>query len=335
MRFAKGHGTENDFVLLPDFEDGLALTPALVARLCDRRAGLGGDGVLRVVLAAAQSAGRGGNGEAGYGGPGYGGPSGGDGGPGHRGPSYGEPGDGLDGRDEPPAEWFMDYRNADGSVAEMCGNGIRVFARYLLDHGLVRDLAFTVGTRSGPRRVRVEPDGSITAEMGVPAILGTGRAVIGGLEYAGLRVSLGNPHLAVLASTPVAGFDLSAAPLLDPAEFPQGANVEVVRVTGRRQAEMRVYERGSGPTRSCGTGAVAAAVAAAIASAGPGAGTGPGAGVLPAAVPGTASGAGPVDVPGGRLAVTLIGTASLLTGPAVIVAEGELDDGWLSGADGS
>src|ERR1022692_2505228 len=151
MRFAKGHGTENDFVLLPDFEDGLALTPALVTRLCDRRAGLGGDGVLRVVLAAAEAAGRGGNGEAGYGGPGYGGPSGGDGGPGHRGPSYGEPGYGLDGRDEPPAEWFMDYRNADGSVAEMCGNGIRVFARYLLDHCLVRDLAFTVGTRSGPR----------------------------------------------------------------------------------------------------------------------------------------------------------------------------------------
>ena len=337
MRFAKGHGTENDFVLLPDFEDDLALTPALVTRLCDRRAGLGGDGVLRVVLAAAQSAGGGGNGGTGYGEPGYGGSgAGGDGGPGYGGPgyggpSYGEPGYGLDGRGEPPAEWFMDYRNADGSVAEMCGNGIRVFARYLLDHGLVRDLAFTVGTRSGPRRVRAEPDGSITAEMGVPAILGTGRAVIGGLEYAGLRVSLGNPHLAVLASTPVAGFDLSAAPLLDPAEFPQGANVEVVRVTGNRQAEMRVYERGSGPTRSCGTGAVAAAVAAAIASAGLGAG----AGLVPAAVPETASGTWTVDVPGGRLAVTLVGTASLLTGPAVIVAEGELDDGWLSGADGS
>jgi diaminopimelate epimerase len=104
---------------------------------------------------------------------------------------------------------------------------------------------------------------------------------------------------------------------------------------------MRVYERGSGPTRSCGTGAVAAAVAAAIASAGPGAGAGlsagagPGAGVVPAAVPETASGTWTVEVPGGRLTVTLVGTASLLTGPAVIVAEGELDDGWLSGADGS
>jgi diaminopimelate epimerase len=308
MRFAKGHGTENDFVLLPDFEDDLALKPALVTRLCDRRAGVGGDGVLRVVLAAAAQRAGDGNGRAGYGLD-----------------SAGDLGD----SGGPPAEWFMDYRNADGSAAEMCGNGVRVFARYLLEHGLVRDLAFTVATRSGPRRVQVEPDGSITAEMGVPAILGPGRAVIGGLEYTGLRVSLGNPHLAVLVNTPVAGFDLSAAPLLDPAEFPQGANVEVARITGHRQAEMRVHERGSGLTRSCGTGAVAAAVAAAVASAGPGAGDGAG----PATVPETANGTWTVDVPGGRLAVTLIGTASLLTGPAVIVAEGELDDAWLSAAD--
>ena len=306
MRFAKGHGTENDFVLLPDFEGNLDLTPALVTRLCDRRAGLGGDGVLRVVLAAAQAAG----GDAGW--P----AAGGDG---------VQPDDGLDGAGEPAAEWFMDYRNADGSAAEMCGNGIRVFARYLLDHGLVRDLAFTVATRSGPRRVRAEPDGSITAEMGVPAILGTGRAVIGGLECAGLRISLGNPHLAVLTGRPVGDFDLSAAPLLDPAEFPAGANVEVARITGERHAEMRVYERGSGPTRSCGTGAVAVAVAAAVASAG--------AGPDLAAVPETANGTWTVDVPGGRLAVTLVGTASLLTGPAVIVADGELDDAWLAGAE--
>src|SRR5712692_4625897 len=305
MRFAKGHATENDFVVLPDFEDDLALTPALVTRLCDRRAGLGADGVLRVVLAAAVRTG-GGTGTA---------------------DGSGWPEHGLDGGGEPPAEWFMDYRNADGSAAEMCGNGIRVFARYLLDHGLVRDLAFTVATRSGPRKVRVEPDGSITAEMGVPAMLGPGRAVIAGQEYTGLRISLGNPHLAVLVGTPVADFDLSAPPLLDPAEFPDGANVEVTRITGDRQAEMLVHERGSGLTRSCGTGAVAAAVAAAIASATPGASTGTG----PAVLPETASGTWTVSAPGGRLAVTLLGTASLLTGPAVIVAEGELDDAWLAG----
>jgi diaminopimelate epimerase len=326
MRFAKGHGTENDFVLLPDFEDDLVLTPALVTRLCDRRAGLGGDGVLRIVLAAAVQAAGGGDND-------WQAAGGGDDGGWQAGGGIGQPDYGLDGSGEPPAEWFMDYRNADGSAAEMCGNGIRVFARYLLDHGLVRDLAFTVATRSGPRRVRAEPDGSITAEMGVPAILGTGQTVIGGREYTGLRISLGNPHLAILVSTPVAGFDLSAAPLLDPAEFPEGANVEVARVTGERQAEMRVHERGSGPTRSCGTGAVAAAVAAAVASVGPGAGAGTGVGTGLAVVPETPNGTWTVDVPGGRLAVTLIGTASLLTGPAVIVGEGELDDAWLAGAD--
>jgi diaminopimelate epimerase len=313
MRFAKGHGTENDFVVLPDFEDDLVLTPALVTRLCDRRAGLGGDGVLRVVLAAAAGRRPGGGGH------------------GDSGPWYELAGG------EPAAEWFMDYRNADGSAAEMCGNGIRVFARYLLDHGLVRDLAFTVATRSGPRQVRVEPDGSITAEMGVPAILGPGRAVIGGQDYPGLRVLLGNPHLAVLVDTPVAGVDLSVPPLLDPAEFPDGANVEVTQVTGERQAEMRVHERGSGPTKSCGTGAVAAAVAAAIASVTPAAGLGGpvgagGAWARPAVVPEAANGTWTISVPGGRLLVTLLGTASLLTGPAVIVAEGELDDAWLASA---
>ena len=289
MRFAKGHGTENDFIVLPDFEDDLTLTPELIIRLCDRRAGIGADGVLRVVLASAL-----------------------------------ETGGAAPAAGDPAPEWFMDYRNADGSIAEMCGNGIRVFARYLLDHGLARTLAFTVGTRSGWRKVAVEADGSITAEMGVPAILGAGQAVIGGLGCGGLRISLGNPHLAVLADTPVADYDLSSAPLLDPAEFPEGANVEVVRITGDRRAEMRVYERGSGVTRSCGTGAVAAAVAAALAGADPSA--------MPALVPEGATGTWTVDVPGGSLGVTLVGTASLLTGPAVIVAEGELDDAWLSAA---
>src|SRR5919108_2575815 len=145
MRFVKGHGTENDFVILPDPGGSLDLTPAMVARLCDRRAGIGADGVLRVVRTKAVLPG---DGEA-------------------------LPGDGE-------AEWFMDYRNADGSVAEMCGNGIRVFARYLVRHGLAAGPEFTVATRSGPRLVRMRAGGGVTADMGSVAVLGPGSAVIAG-----------------------------------------------------------------------------------------------------------------------------------------------------------
>jgi diaminopimelate epimerase len=114
---------------------------------------------------------------------------------------------------------------------------------------------------------------------------------------------------------PVADIDLTAPPEVDKARFPDGANVELVRARGGRQLEMRVHERGSGVTLSCGTGAVAAAVAAAAAG-----------------EPGAA--AWTVDVPGGSLTVTLCETTSLLTGPAVIVAEGELCDDWLPGLVG-
>jgi len=283
MRFAKGHGTENDFVILPDPGDPARLPATLAARLCDRHAGLGADGVLRVVRTAALPAG----------GPG--------------------------GADE--AEWFMDYRNADGSVAEMCGNGLRVFARYLLEHGMAEGPAFTVATRAGLRRVRVEPDGSITADMGPVTVLGPGRAVSGGTVFDGLRISVGNPHLACLVDAPLDKFDLSAPPELDPEQFPAGANVELVQLTGPGSLAMRVHERGSGETRSCGTGAVAAAAAAA--AAGQAAGTGAGGG----------STSWQVSVPGGQLTVTLDGTTSWLTGPAVIVAEGELAPSWLAAGD--
>jgi len=277
MRFAKGHGTGNDFVILPDPDGALDLTPELVRKLCDRRFGIGGDGVLRVVRAAKHPDAVGMAAEAG---------------------------------------WFMDYRNADGSISEMCGNGIRVFARYLAERGLVTGPAFTVATRSGFRRVRLEEDGDVTAEMGAVTVLGPGRAVVGGpggLACEGLRISVGNPHLACLVDAPLAGFDLTGPPLLDLAQFPEGGNVELVRVTGPRTAQMRVHERGSGETRSCGTGAVAAAAAAATAA-------------------GQDRGSWQMSVPGGRLTVTLESGAGWLRGPAVIVAEGELDDAWLAAA---
>jgi diaminopimelate epimerase len=275
--FAKGHGTENDFVILPDPGGRHDLTPAHAARLCDRRAGIGADGVLRVVRTrdtdqAAQAG---------------------------------------------QAEWFMDYRNADGSIAEMCGNGIRVFTRYLLEHGLAAGPSFAVATRSGVRQVRAEPDGRITVDMGPARVLGPGRAVIGGAVRDGLRISVGNPHLACLVNDALDKFDLAAPPGLDPADFPGGGNVELVRVTGPAALSMRVHERGSGETRSCGTGAVAAAAAAACAT---------------SSATKTVPGQWHVTVPGGALTVTFDAGTSWLTGPAVIVAEGELDPDWLAAA---
>jgi diaminopimelate epimerase len=315
MRFAKGHGTENDFVILPDPDGELDLTPALVSRLCDRRAGIGADGVLRVVevevLAAALTESGPGESRVPAGGAGtltsaaataLAAPA----------VTAGSPAADRAAEDGSAAEWFMDYRNADGSVAEMCGNGVRVFARYLLDHGLAAGPEFAIETRSGPRVVREEPDGRITVDMGAPAVLGAGRARVGGVDCAGLRISLGNPHLACVVESPLDSYDFAGPPVLDPVLFPEGANVEVVRLTGERNAQMRVYERGSGPTRSCGTGAVAAAVAAAEST-------------------GEREGTWLIRVPGGDLVITLTPTTSLLTGPAVIVAEGELCAGWLAG----
>ena len=309
MRFAKGHGTENDFVILHDPDGAIDLTPGLAARLCDRRAGLGADGVLRAVRVSRDAAD----------------------------PAARTGGDG--------AEWFMDYRNADGTLAEMCGNGIRVFGRYLLDHDLVGGPEFAVATRGGTRLVRPEPDGEITVDMGVPQVLGTGRATLAGQPLEGLRVSLGNPHLACLVDSPLAELDLSQPPALDAEQFPDGVNLELVSVVGNGHILMRVYERGSGVTRSCGTGAVAAAVAAEGRSApappaddglsadradGAASGRSAGGGAPAGAVP-PLSGGWVVDVPGGRLRVTFDGRTSFLTGPAVIVAEGELDQAWLSG----
>jgi diaminopimelate epimerase len=275
MRFAKGHGTGNDFVILPDPDNHLHLTAALVARMCDRHFGIGADGVLRVVRTAA----------------------------------VGEDAAGQH------AEWFMDYRNADGSVAEMCGNGVRVFARYLIEQGMATGPELTIATRAGTRAVRAEPDGQFTVDMGGATVFGEGEAQAGGQRLAGLAISVGNPHLACIVTQPLAAIDLDSPRVLRPVALTAGANIEVIRVLRDREVEMRVHERGSGLTLSCGTGAVAAAVAAAV-----------WAGEWPAesAMPWT------VHVPGGKLAVTPSAETSLLTGPAEIVASGELAERWLA-----
>jgi|HubBroStandDraft_5_1064220.scaffolds.fasta_scaffold02772_6 diaminopimelate epimerase len=278
MRFAKGHGTGNDFVILPDPDGLLDLPASLVARMCDRRFGVGGDGVLRVVRTGAAG---------------------------------GEVPGGQD-----AAEWFMDYRNADGSVAEMCGNGVRVFVRYLLDAGLATGPELAVATRAGLRQVREEADGELTVAMGGARLTGEGAVELGGQRLDGLSISVGNPHLACVIASSVWDVDLTRPRLLGPEGPPGGVNVEVLRITGEHELEMRVHERGSGVTLSCGTGSVAAAVAAAVAAGDWQAGR-----ELPWVV----------HVPGGRLTVTPSATASLLTGPAEIVASGELAASWLAG----
>ena len=269
--FLKGHGTENDFVLLPDLDGSLhgSLDPALVLALCDRRSGLGADGVLRVVRSAA----------------------------------YDDPA-AVEARDE--AEWFMDYRNSDGSTSEMCGNGVRVFGRYLADHlGVDTSRPVPVGTRGGTKLLTFEPDGRITADMGPPELLGETKVGVGDRSWPATHVSMGNPHAVAFVDSLDDAGPLLDAPTHDAAVFPHGVNVEFVVRRGDRHVAMRVHERGSGETRSCGTGACAVMVAAALSD---------------GAAPGTTY---RVDVPGGRLDVTWTAEGRvLLTGPAVIVAHG-------------
>ncbi|MBD0324152.1 MAG: diaminopimelate epimerase, partial [Aldersonia sp.] len=167
MEFVKGHGTENDFVVLPDPDVRLELRPGAVAALCDRRRGLGADGVLRVARAGALRA-------AGV---------------------LADIPDGVDADD-----WFMDYRNADGSIAEMCGNGVRVFAHFLATRGWETRSSYVVGSRAGARPVTLHrADGfraDVTVDMGVVRDLGTSTVTVAGRVFTGLGVDVGNPHLA-------------------------------------------------------------------------------------------------------------------------------------------
>jgi diaminopimelate epimerase len=280
IRFAKGHGTENDFVVLPDPDGGLDLTPERVAALCDRRRGLGADGVLRVVRWAAL---KDGDVPAAF-------------------PA------------EPGVEWFMDYRNADGGVAEMCGNGVRVFARWLERAGWLPGGAGAVlelGTRAGVREVRFAGD-EVAVDMG-PARLGEESTVtVAGRTFAGRAVDVGNPHLACVTDVALDALDLTTQPAYDGELFPHGVNVEFVSPLRDGGVVMRVHERGVGETRSCGTGTVAAVVAALRAA-------------------GRETGNVAVDTPGGRLRVAVEHGTTVLQGPAVLVASGELDPAWWAG----
>ncbi|NUR40367.1 MAG: diaminopimelate epimerase [Streptomyces sp.] len=283
IAFLKGHGTENDFVIVPDPENVIDLPPAAVAALCDRRAGIGGDGLLHVVRSAAHPEAKGMAAEA---------------------------------------EWFMDYRNGDGSIAEMCGNGVRVFARYLQHAGHATEGDLAVATRGGVKTVRLAKDGDVTVGMG-RALLPEGdvEVSVGERSWPARNVNMGNPHAVAFVEDLAHAGTLYDAPPFSPASaYPDGVNVEFVVDRGPRHVALRVHERGSGETRSCGTGACAVAVATARRDG------------LDPAVTGTPA-TYTVDVPGGTLVITERPDGEIeMTGPAVIVAEGEIDREWLETA---
>jgi diaminopimelate epimerase len=236
IAFTKGHGTGNDFVLVLDSEGWLSLTSKQIAKICDRRFGIGADGFIRVVKSSRLPEGK------------------------------------AILEAEPAALWFMDYYNADGSAAEMCGNGIRVFARYLLDRGLAKiegGSTLAVGTRAGVKDLTQGSNGfavdlgrwKLTSEFTVEAI---------GIEVArpGQGIEIGNPHVVVALSSDAELKDLKLfeAPIVEPAPD-NGANVEFVVPNdpmikdGVGYFSFRVHERGVGETLSCGTGIAAAALA--------------------------------------------------------------------------
>ncbi len=281
MKVSKYHGTGNDFVMIEDLADRWTLTPSLVSALCDRHRGVGADGAIRIA------------------------------------PS-----------DE--ADFFMDYWNADGRVAEMCGNGIRCLAKYVYDRGLSRSEEIEVATRAGVKPLVLRTaDGEVTAvrvDMGEPALeresipmRGTGTYIdqpfeVEGRAYRATAVSMGNPHLVLVGDADPGDLDVRrVGPALEhQEEFPERTNVEFVRIEDGA-LRVRVWERGSGETMACGTGACASLVAANLA--------------------GLVGRRAPVRFPGGELDVEWTdGNRVLLTGPATFVFDAELDDAWVAAA---
>ncbi|MEY4322032.1 MAG: hypothetical protein RL167_760 [Actinomycetota bacterium] len=290
LQFTKGHGTGNDFVLYLDPDGALPLTPGQIAKICDRHFGIGADGVIRVIK------------------------------------SQSLPEGAAILEAEPEAEWFMDYYNADGSTAEMCGNGTRVFARYLTEKGLVElgdGETLSIGTRAGVKDIQRNLAG-FAVDMGRWRLASEALVSAANLSVArpGLGINVGNPHVVVALAEPaeLEQLDLNQAPTLDPAPS-HGANIEFVVPAepmikdGTGHISMRVFERGVGETLSCGTGIVAAALA-----------TRHWAG---ASAPNQWS----VAVPGGTLGVRMFATEEGehvgLSGAAVLVYDGELDLGVL------
>lgn len=286
IAFTKGHGTGNDFVLVLDADGELTLSKAQIAKICDRHFGVGADGLIRVVHSASVPEGK------------------------------------AILEQEPNATWFMDYYNADGAPAEMCGNGIRVFARYLLDRGLAQiegGSTLPVGTRDGVKDITKSSNG-FAVDLGRWRLDGESVVEASGLSVArpAQGINLGNPHavVALASDLELAELRLQDAPKVEP--VPEaGINVEFVVPSdpmvkdGVGHISMRVFERGVGETLSCGTGIAAAALATRF-----WAGS-------------DAPSSWQVSVPGGVVAVRMFaaedGEHVGISGPAKLSFDGEID----------
>ena len=254
-----GHGTENDFVLIYDPDETLTISQSQVAAICNRKTGIGADGLIRITK--------------------------------------------RDGK------WFMDYRNADGSLAEMCGNGIRVMARYLVKRTLQPEGIFAIDTRAGVKHLRVPMDDDISVNMGhVTDEMEEIEVTHNGHTWTGFNISVGNPHAVVFVDSLDEVGSLETGPIVSPASsYPEGVNVEFVEILPNSEAKMRVHERGSGETRSCGTGTCAVALAATLKT--------------NMALPSRWT----IYPPGGRLVVDIDGHSNAtLIGPALILEDHDI-----------
>lgn len=203
-------------------------------------------------------------------------------------------------------KWFMDYRNSDGSLAEMCGNGIRVMARYLVERGHQPEGIFAINTRDGVKHLRVPLTEDISVNMGQVSDEAEQITVAANAQiWSGYNISVGNPHAVVFVDDMANVGELIDPPVVTPHEsYPEGVNVEFAKITDSNRIEMRVFERGSGETRSCGTGTCAVALAATLHTGGK----------LPATWI--------INPPGGRLEVSIDGHSNAtLIGPAVLIQD--------------
>lgn len=273
LKFTKMHGLGNDFVVFDGVRQNVSLTPEKVRRIADRHFGIGCDQVLIV---------------------------------------------------EPPISRNADFRyrifNADGGEVAQCGNGARCFARFVRDHGLCGKDEIVVDTDSGQLRLVHRNDGLVTVNMGIPKHAPAEipleianeaafyEVVVNGTSWSFGAVSMGNPHAVLKVD------DIDRAPVehLGPVLerhpiFPQRANIGFVQVVDRHRIKLRVFERGSGETLACGSGACAATVV----------------GIEQNEIESPVQ----VDLPGGSLYIAWEGRGRpvYMTGPAVCVFEGEIE----------